>query len=61
MCAIRTIDRGHITDLCAFYVRDIDHGHVHGNDADNRHELPAQKHVAAISERTENSVSVSRG
>src|SRR5713101_2043867 len=59
--AARAINRGYIADLCALHVCDIDRGHVHGDDADDRHELPAQQHVPAISQRSVNSVSVPRG
>src|SRR6267378_2868897 len=39
--ALRAINGGHIADLCVLHVRDIDHGHVHGDDAHDGYELPA--------------------
>src|SRR5258708_24578747 len=60
LLAVRAINRGHIADLCALHVRDIDHGHVHGDDAHDGYELPAQQHAAAISQPSVDSVSVTR-
>src|SRR5216684_2920106 len=39
--AVRAIDRGHIADLCALHLRDIDHRHVHRDDAHDWHQLPS--------------------
>src|SRR5229473_2217353 len=39
---------------------EIEHGHIHGDDSDDRHELPAQQHAPAISQRTVNAVAVPR-
>src|SRR5260370_41830600 len=57
---MRAIDRGPIADLYALHVCDIEHGDIHGDDSDDRHELPAQQHAPAISQRTVDAVSVPR-
>src|SRR6266851_1211505 len=60
LLAVRPVDRGHVADLRAVDLRNINHGHVHGDDADDWRELPAQQHVPAISQRAVDSVSVPR-
>src|SRR5260370_25599106 len=57
--AVGAVDGDDVADFDAGDVRDIDHGYIHGDDADDGRKLAAHEHAAAaVTERAVNAVSI---
>src|SRR5579859_215689 len=58
---VRAVDGDHVSDSGFGNIRDVNHGDVHRDDADDRSEPAAYQHAAFIAERAMNPVAVARG
>src|SRR5277367_4545332 len=58
MLAIDAVDGDEVAEIDAGDIGDIDHGHIHRDDANNGGELAAHQNETAVAQRTVHAVTV---
>src|SRR6266404_9068465 len=61
MFSVRAVDGGYVSQCDLGHVCDVDHGDVHGDDADDGRENTAHQHTAFVAEGAMDAVAISGG